>query len=406
MKYKQKTLNILVINAGSSSLKYKLIRMPENKEMVSGEVKRVGVKTKERPLAIHSVLGQKREIYIEADDHNQALLSVFRLMEDNYKKDKNFSYDIFAHRYVHPGRYFNRPVKITATVLDKLKETLSLAPLHNPISYGLIESCRKEFPRVAQYAVFDTAFHRTIPNGLAAYALPYKLSRKYHLKKVGFHGLSHRYVMQEGCHFLKRDQKTQRIISCHLGSGGGSVCAIDCGKSINNSMGFTPLEGLVMNTRCGDVDLGIIFYIMFKEKLSLQETEYILNKKSGILGMFQASSDPQELVEQLKNSSFARLALQMYVSRVKKYIGYYSILLKKADMLVFTDSIGVNFPAIREKICQGLNFFGFNIDHKKNKEYKNGIADISKRNSPGKILILPTNEELMIAQETYKRVEK
>lgn len=404
MKYKRENINILVLNCGSSSLKYKVISIPQEKELVHGEAERVGIKTQGVSSIIHTACGRKRVIETQLSDHTAALSKALELISDDTKKNKSIKFDIIAHRYVHPGKFFIKTTKVNKSVLEKLGETLPLAAIHNPISYKLIEFCHNRYASVNQYVVFDTVFHRTIPPEFSTYALPAKLTKKYGLKKAGFHGISHRYVMEEACRFLGRDKDTQRIISCHLGTGGSSICAILNGKSINNSMGFTPLEGLMMNTRCGDIDPGLVFYIMFKEFIPPDETEKILNKKSGILGVFNVSSDLRDVVNDMPGDKQAKMVFDMYVRRVKKYIGFYSLILKKADILVFTDSLGVELPVLRESICSDLDFLGVNIDKKVNAGYRKGICDISSRGSGTRVLVIPSNEEIMIAREAHKEL--
>jgi len=295
---------------------------------------------------------------------------------------------------------------VDKVVLRKLKETLPLAPIHNPISCKLIEFCHNDYPEIKQFVVFDTAFHKTIPPEFATYALPLKIIRKYHIRKIGFHGISHRYVMEEACRFLKKNKTLQKIISCHLGTGGSSVTAIEGGRSINNSMGFTPLEGLMMNTRCGDIDPGIVFYIMSKERFSPGEAEKILNNKSGILGVLNSSSDLRDAIGDMDKNPRAKMAFDMYARRVKSYISFYSLILKKADILIFTDSLGTGSPVVRQAICEGLEFLGIRLDKEKNAGYGGGVSDISSRESETKVLVVPTDEEIMIARESYKELIK
>ncbi|OGS35744.1 MAG: hypothetical protein A2293_11310 [Elusimicrobia bacterium RIFOXYB2_FULL_49_7] len=401
MKYKNEA-NILVINCGSSSLKYRIIRMPGGKELTAGEAVRVGTHTRE-PSAIHywDATG-KKSVTVEMPDHAAAFRSVISLLGRESKKHPELCYDCFAHRYVHPGAYFNKTTRIDKKALTKLKKTVSLAPIHNTISLNLISVCAKEFRKTPQYAVFDTAFHRTIPKELASYALPEAMVKKYGVRKVGFHGISHRYIMEESCKFLARDAATQKIISCHLGSGGSSVCAIRNGQSLNNSMGFTPLEGLMMNTRCGDLDIGVLFHVMAKNNMSPEEAEKVLNYKSGILGVFNASSDMRDVAKQYCTDDKANLTFSMYVRRVRKYIAYYSLLLHKADILVFTDTLGIEMPALRQSICEGLDCFGISLDEHKNNASIAGDAEITGKGSQTRVLAIPTNEEIMIARETYK----
>jgi len=402
----KKEVHILVLNCGSSSLKYKIVKMPDGDEVVRGEAERVGIKTQEASVITHCVLGKKRTVATCLADHEAALKKVLELIADDAKNGKGVRFDAFAHRYVHPGILFNKTVKVDKIVLKKLRETLPLAAIHNPIIYKLIDFCHQKYAGVGQFVVFDTVFHQTIPPEFATYALPYKIIKKYHIRKIGFHGISHRYVMEEACRFLGREKSFQRIISCHLGTGGSSVCAISNGKSINNSMGFTPLEGLMMNTRCGDVDPGVVFYMMFKERFSPEETEGILNNKSGILGVFNDSSDLRDVMRDVDKDNQARIAFDMYVRRVRAYITFYALILKKADLLIFTDSLGMGLPMLRRSICQGMGFLGIGLNDEKNKEYSQGIADISSFDSETKVLVVPTDEENMIAKEAYRELVK
>ncbi len=406
MKYKKEHMNILVLNCGSSSLKYKIISMPHEEELLQGEAERVGTKTQGASFVTHSVLGRKRIVKAELGDHAAALKKAIDLIKEDAQKDERITFDLFAHRYVHPGNLFTRPTRVDKVVLRKLDSTLSLAAIHNPITYSLIQFCMRAYESVEQFVVFDTVFHKSIPPEFSTYALPTKLSKKYGLKKAGFHGISHHYVMGEACRYLNRDPKLQKIISCHLGTGGASVCAIRHGKSLNTSMGFTPLEGLIMNTRCGDVDPGIIFYIMSKEGFSPVETENILNKKSGILGVFSSSSDLRDVVKSIHTDNKAKMAFDMYVRRVKSYLGFYSLILNKADILIFTDSLGTGVPLLRERICDAMEFLGIRLDRKLNQDYTGGNGEISSSESDTKIVVIPTDEELMIAREAYKELMK
>ncbi len=405
MTYK-KNKKILVFNCGSSSLKYKIISLPDEKELVSGEAQRVGIKTQGASTIKHTVLGKTRTISVSLPDHGVALKKALELIDEDKIENNQIGFDVFSHRYVHPGTFFNKPEKVNEAVLKILKKTLPLAPIHNPIIYQLIEFCHKQYPKIDQFVVFDTAFHKTIPLEYSTYALPLDVIKRYKIKKIGFHGISHRYVMEEACRFLGRKKSLQKIISCHLGTGGSSVCAIRNGKSINNSMGFTPLEGLMMNTRCGDIDPGLIFYLMFKEQFSPQETETMLNKKSGVLGVFNSSSDLRDVMLDMKANKQAKMAFDMYVRKVRAYIGFYSLILKKADLLIFTDSLGTELPLLRESICRNMNFAGMSLDREKNFAYKKGMNDIALSESETRILVIPTDEEIMIARETYKEMKK
>jgi len=380
--------------------------MPEGIEIVRGEAERVGTKTQESSIITHFVLGKKRVIQATLTDHSEALKKVLELIAHDAGAIKDVKFDIFAHRYVHPGTMFSKTTKVDRIVLRKLKETLPLAAIHNPIAYKLIEFCHHEYAGISQFVVFDTAFHKTILPEFATYALPLQVMKKYHIRKMGFHGISHRYVSEEACKFLGKNKAFQKIISCHLGTGGSSVCAINNGKSINNSMGFTPLEGLMMNTRCGDIDLGVVFYTMFKEGFSPEETENILNNQSGILGIFNDSSDLRDVMKGIHKNQQAKMTFNMYVGRVRSYIAFYSLILQKADILIFTDSLGVGSSLLRESICKNMEFLGIRLKRQVNAGYNQGISDISSLDSETKILVIPTDEENMIAKEAYKELAK
>jgi len=376
--------------------------MPAETDLICGEAERVGLKTQGDSFITHVAKGKKRVCSCALPDYKTAFLRITELIRQDTVQDPFLKIDLFAHRYVHPGRYFNKTTRVDKIVLRKLADTFVLAPIHNRISYSLIEACSGLFKKIPQYIVFDTSFHKTIPRALGTYALPRKLIRAEGFKKIGFHGISHKYVMEEACKFLGRNAATQRIISCHLGTGGASVCAIENGKSINSSMGFTPLEGLIMNTRCGDLDMGVVFYIMFQENFTPDQIDEVLNKKSGVLGIFNDSSDLRDVAKNMGRDPKAKMVFDMYVRRVKKYIGYYSLLLKKADIVIFTDSLGAGLPVLREHIINGFEFLGMKIDPDKNTGYSSGISDISDQESSSRILVVPTNEELMIAREAYK----
>ena len=397
-------MNILILNCGSSSLKYRIVRMPEEKEIVSGEAQRVGIKSTGTSFINHNVKGKEVVVKEKLADHLEAFKSALRLIDENHQTDEDVYFDFIAHRYVNALDYFSGTARIFSEDVDKLENTFDIAPLHNPIIYSLIKYCSEHLAHIPQYIVNDHSFHRTIPENVATYSLPAELTKKYRLRKMGYHGISHQYVMQESCKFLDKNLETQKIISCHLGTGGSSVCAIRHGKSVNSSMGFTPLEGLIMNTRSGNLDAGMIFHIMYNNGWTPGEAENLLNKKSGILSIYKESSDLRDALKRMDENPNASLALEMYVRRVKKYIGNYFIQLKKADVLIFTDSLGVEMPFIRNAICQGLEYFGIRIDTYLNNSYCSGIADISRKNSEVRILVVPTNEEIMIAREAYKEL--
>jgi acetate kinase len=404
MRSKKGSFNILVFNCGSSSLKYRIVKMPQEEEIVAGEAQGVGIKTLGGAFVEHIVLGQKRRIKAQMPDQASAFNVVMDLLAQDAAADPGVKFDVCGHRYVHPGNFFSKTTLIGKSELKKLKATFSLAPIHNPVSYSLIELFFKTFSNVPQYAVFDTLFHSDIPAEFYTYALPAGLIKKYGLRKIGFHGISHEYVVNEACAYLKRDIKNQKIISCHIGSGGASICAVKDGKSLNTTMGYSPLEGLMMNTRSGDIDLGVMLYLMFKNNLSVKEIEKVLNRKSGVLGLYRDSSDLRDVAKNIGSNPRAKTVFSMYISRIRKYISFYEVILKGADIVVFTDSLGVEMPLLRSKICDGFDVFGIKADDKKNLDYQGGISDISGPGSQARIMIIPTNEELMIAREVYKAV--
>jgi acetate kinase len=375
--------------------------MPEEKDLITGEAERVGVKSHGESFITHTTLGVKRTIKVDMPDHKSAFKALMKEIEKDVEQNKTLKIDAFAHRYVHPGNLFDKTTRMTSATLKKMKETFDLAPLHNPVSHSFMEMCLEYSKEIPQYAVFDTAFHAGIPKGNYTYALPMHLIKKYGLRRVGFHGISHKFVTAEACKFLKVEFELQKIISCHLGTGGASICAVKDGRSINNTMGLTPLEGLVMNTRSGDLDAGILFRLIHGENITVKQADETLNKKSGVLGIFGTSSDLRDAVKRLKEDKDAAFAFGMFIRRIKKYIGYYAFLLQKPDIVIFTDSLGTQVPLVREKVIEGLEIFGIALDKNKNNDYKSGIADISNESSSAKVLILPTNEEIMIAREAY-----
>jgi acetate kinase len=375
--------------------------MPDEIDIVNGEAQRVGIKSADTSLILHTVRGKERILKAELPTHVDAFKQVLQLIFKDSEKDKGINFDCIAHRYVNSGKYFSGTARIYPEDLEKLHDTFDIAPLHSPIIYKVIKFCSEEYQNVPQFIVADNSFHNEIPEKYSTYALPPELTEKHHIKRMGYHGISHQFVMQEACKFLDKDVKTQKIISCHLGTGGSSVCAILAGKSVNSSMGFTPLEGLMMNTRSGDIDAGMIFNIMYNNRLTATEAENILNKKSGVLSIFKESSDLRDAIKGRDKNPAAQMAFDMYVRKIKKYIGNYMVQLKKADVLIFTDTLGIGMPAVRYAICEGLEYFGIQIDKNLNDDYQTGIVDISLKDSEVRLLVVPNNEELMIAREVF-----
>jgi len=372
--------------------------MPEEEVVMRIEAERVGIHSGEPSTVTYEYAGQTKHHVHDMPDHTAAFHEVWRICQAEIPEQ----IDCFAHRYVHPGTLFKKTTRVNERVIQKLRKTLHYAPLHNPICFSLIELCYEMLPARAHFVVFDTSFHATIPAVYACYALPTDMTKKHGYRRVGFHGISHEYVMTEACRVLGVRPESQRIISCHLGSGGSSVCAIDQSKSINSSMGFTPLEGLLMNTRSGDIDVGLLFDVMVKNDFSADSAERMLNKKSGVLGVYKRSSDLRDVIDQVPEAD--DVVLKMYVKRVRKYIGYYAMLLKKADILIFTDTLGVQVSSLRESICRNLEVLGMHLDRKKNVKYTDGVMQIEADSSETKIMIVPTDEEGMIASAAYRRL--
>ena len=308
--------------------------------------------------------------------------------------------DAVGHRVVHGGEKFNSSMLINDEVIQKIEECSDLAPLHNPPNLKGIYAIKELLPKVPQVGVFDTAFHQTMPDYVYFYGLPYSLYEKYAIRRYGFHGTSHRYVSERVCEFLNVPYNQQKIITCHIGNG-ASISAIKNGKSVDTSMGMTPVEGLLMGTRCGDIDAGVVTYIMEKENVGTQAISTIVNKYSGVLGVSGISSDMRELEEAVKNKNErAILALNMYNYRIKKYVGAYIAALGGLNILVFTGGVGENQWKVREAVCEDMEFMGIRIDKEKNKNVRSIEAIITTDNSPVTVVVIPTDEELMIAQDT------
>lgn len=396
-------MKILIINAGSSSLKYQLIDMDNENVLAKGNAERIGIKDS---LLTHEVIGKEKfKISKNFNDHTEAIKEVIKTL---ISADKGVITDMseigaVGHRVVHGGERFKESVLIDDEVMDAIRANIDLAPLHNPANIMGIEACMKIMPGVPMSAVFDTAFHQTMPREAFLYAIPYESYLKHGIRRYGFHGTSHKYVSLRAAQILNRPIEELKIVTCHLGNG-SSIAAVKHGKSIDTSMGFTPLDGLPMGTRSGSIDPAIVSYLMEKEDLTIDETSEYLNKQSGVLGISGVSSDFRDLADAAAdNVERAKLALEVFNYRVKKYIGEYAAAMGGIDCVVFTAGIGENTPAIREESCQGLEFLGIKVDPVKNnsKEIqtsKEGI--VSTDDTPVKVLVVPTNEELMIARET------
>lgn len=397
-------MKILVINCGSSSLKYQLIDMTNEDVLVKGLVERIGIegsRIKHEKKGMDAVLIEER-----MDDHKRAIQLVLEALVDKKHGAVASMKEISAvgHRAVHGGEKFNKSALVTDEVMKGIKECIDLAPLHNPANIMGIEACKALMPDTPMVVVFDTAFHQTMPAENYLYALPYEYYEKYKIRRYGFHGTSHRFVSAKAAEMLNNKSDDFKVITCHLGNG-SSLAAIKGGKCVDTSMGLTPLEGLVMGTRSGDLDPAILPFIMNKEKLSADGMSDVLNKKSGVLGISGVSSDFRDIeAEAGKGNRRAQLALDIFCNRVRKYIAAYAAQLGGADALVFTAGIGENSIELREKICDGLQFLGVEMDTEKNK-VRGKAADVSKASSKVKILVIPTNEELMIAKDTMALVK-
>lgn len=389
---------ILSINAGSSSLKFQLFEMPEEKVITKGLVERIGLKD---GIFTISVNGEKKQITQDIPDHEVAVkLLLDQLLETGIIKSYD-EIDGVGHRVVHGGESFSDSVIITDEVLQKIEDLSELAPLHNPANVTGIKAFQRILPNVPAVAVFDTAFHQTMPPSSYLYSLPYEYYEKYKIRKYGFHGTSHKYVTERAAEMLERPLKHLRLISCHLGNG-ASIAAVEGGKSVDTSMGFTPLAGVTMGTRSGNIDPALIPYIMEKTGKTAEEVVEVLNKKSGLLALSGFSSDLRDITGAAeKGDERAELALEVFANRIHKYIGSYAAKMNGVDAIIFTAGIGENSAPIRAKILKGLEFMGVYWDPEANKQH-GGDRFISYPFSPVKVMVIPTNEEVMIARDVVR----
>ena len=398
-------MKVLVINAGSSSLKYQLIDMDTVTVMAKGLCERIGIAGSK---LTHKNLVKGMETVIESsmENHADAIQMVIdALVNAEYGVVASMSeIGAVGHRVVHGGEFFADSYVIDGKVLEALKMCVPLAPLHNPPNITGIEACEKIMPGVPQVAVFDTAFHQTMPASAYMYALPYEYYEKYKIRKYGFHGTSHKFVSQEVAKMMGKDLKDLKVITCHLGNG-SSVSAVKNGKCVDTSMGFTPLDGVVMGTRTGSMDPAVVTFLMENENLTAKETDNIMNKKSGVFGVSGISSDFRDLSAAAEDGNKrARLALDMFTYSVKKLIGAYAAAMGGVDAIVFTAGIGENDAQARKAIVEGLEFMGISIDAEKNKKRGEAI-DVTAEGATVKTFVIPTNEELMIALDTKRLVE-
>lgn len=397
-------MKILILNCGSSSLKYQLIDMDDQNVMAVGLCERIGIdgRLKHTPSGKEKFVSEK-----PLPDHTVAVQSVIDALLDKEHGVISSVDEINAvgHRVVHGGEFFSKSVVIDDEVIKAIEACVDLAPLHNPANLIGIRACAKLMPNVAQVAVFDTAFHQTMPKKAFLYALPYEMYEDYKIRKYGFHGTSHKYVSEKCIELLNKPAEETKIITCHLGNG-GSICAVLGGKSIDTSMGFTPLEGLVMGTRCGDIDPAVVTYLIEKKGMTAKEVDELMNKKSGVLGVSGVSSDFRDLWEAKENNNErAEAALDSFHYKVSKYIGEYFVALGGADAVVFTAGLGENSPESRSEICNYLKPFGVEIDEEKNKT-RGKVINIAAPSSKIAVYVIPTNEELMIAKDTKELLDK
>jgi len=396
-------MKILVINSGSSSIKYQLINMESESVLAKGLVERIGIEGSR--LEQEDSSGVEFELVQDIPNHEVGMELVVNSLTD---KDKGVissvdEIEAVGHRVVQGGDSFDKSVIVTDEVKKEIDRWASLAPLHNPANLMGVEVCEKLMPHATQVVTFDSAFHQSMPEEVYMYALPYELYEKHSIRRYGAHGTSHKFVANQVAKEMGKDVKDLKIITCHLGNG-ASVTAVKNGKSYDTSMGLTPLEGLVMGTRCGDIDPAIVPFVMEKEGLSPQEMDHLMNKESGLLGISGISSDMRDIIEGAENGkNKAKLAYGMFVYRIKKYIGSYAAAMNGVDAMVFTAGIGENAIGLREDICADLDYLGIDLDVDKN-DVRGKTTEISADNSRVKIFVVPTNEELVIARDTKELV--
>ena len=393
-------MKILVLNCGSSSIKYALYNMDDKSVMTSGGAERVGLDG--AFVKVKMPDGTKKTIMHDIPEHTEGVKFIFSLLTDpEIGVIKSLDeIDAVGHRMVHGGEKFNKSVLLDDEVLKTFKECIDLAPLHNPANLKGVEAVSELMPGLPQVSVFVTAFHQSMPAHSYLYAIPYELYKKYGVRRYGFHGTSHRYVSQRVCDFLGVKYEDKKIITCHIGNG-GSIAAVQNGKCVDTSMGLTPLEGLMMGTRSGDIDAGAVTFLEKKLGLDADGMSNLLNKKSGVLGITGISSDMREIEAAIeKGDEMAKIALDMYNYRIKKYIGAYAAAMGGCDIIVFTAGVGENQYQTRQDACVGLEYMGVKLDVEKNKTIRGEEAVISTPDSKVTVCVIPTDEELMIATDT------
>ena len=396
-------MKILVLNCGSSSLKYQLINMETEEVLASGKYERIG---EDEAFITHKVNGQKIEIKHPAKTHEEAVdFTLKQLINPEYKViDSLDEISAIGHRLVHGGEKINKSVIITDEVVEVLKECTDLAPLHNPAGIMGIEACQKVMPGKPMVGVFDTAFHQTMPKERYIYPIPYEYYKKYGIRKYGFHGTSHMYVSQRLAEIVGKDISELKIVTCHLGQG-SSICAVEGGKSVDTSMGLTPLAGIPMVTRSGDLDPSVVTFLMKKEGWTAEEAENMLNKKSGVQGISGLAPDFREIeAASYGDNERAEIAIEKFKYEIASYIAKYAVAMNGVDYIVFTGGVGENQINIRRGICEKLEFMGVKIDVEAN-NVRGEEKEISAPDSKVKVYLVPTNEELMIAKETARLIK-
>ncbi len=397
-------MKILVLNCGSSSIKYALYEMESKTVITSGGIEKIGLPDS---CIIIKLNGEKYKIDRVIEEHTAGVQFIFEVLtQGEHAVMKSLEeLDAVGHRMVHGGEKFNQSVVLNDEVMEAFTACNDLAPLHNPANIKGVNAVKALLPNIPQIGVFDTAFHQTMPDYAYMYALPYELYEKYGVRRYGFHGTSHRYVSQRVCEFLGINPEGQRIITCHIGNG-ASITAVKDGKSVDTSMGLTPLEGLMMGTRCGDIDAGAVTFLMDKLQLDTKGISNLLNKESGLAGVSQLSSDFRDVVAAIaEGNEKARLAKEMYMYRIRKYIGEYAAAMGGVDVILFTGGCGENQWQVREETTNGLEFMGVKIDAEKNHACRATEAVISSDDSRVKVCVIPTDEELMIALDTQALVK-
>jgi acetate kinase len=394
-------MNILVFNCGSSSLKYRLVDARAERELLGGEAQRIGPPTAEPSRIVHND-GRSEVIHtIPMRDHAEAFGEVMKIVGQS----ENTSIDAIAHRVAHGGDLYRHPTHIDTSFLKNLDALSDVAPLHNPPAVELMRTCKTLFADLPQIAVFDTAYHLTIPEHAYTYPIPRELREEQGIRKYGFHGTSHQFVAAEAAHFLGLDLNQFDAVSCHLGSGGASLCAIRGGRSIDNTMGYSPLQGLVMSTRCGDIDPAIAMHLLARTNGKYEQVDRVLNRNSGLLGLSGVSGDIRDVLRCQAPGATSQQpgrAAGVYLWRLRKYLGSYLSVVGTTQAVIFTDTIGEEAPRVREALCVGMDVFGLEIDKRANREVKALPADVAHAGSPIRILVVHTNEERAIARAAFR----